>query len=147
LQTEAPAEHFYECLWPLRARVTRLLGQRHAARRAAGQDATHQQWQELLETRRQIGHLVLRPGPDLAVRDQSLRRLTRQKEKLEAGLARALPEQPRQQELAGKGPANLARLLPRGSLFVDLLRYWHTEKGKQPAWSHLWSRPSAQWRM
>jgi CHAT domain-containing protein len=91
----------------------------------------------LLEARRGLARLLLEPGIDLAVRDKALARLSDRKEQLERELAKLLPEVERGKDLDRLGPGDLAAALPRGSAFVDLVRYTHFGKGKQPTARYL----------
>jgi CHAT domain-containing protein len=118
-------------LWPSKAALTRILQRRHLVRRAADASGTQRQWRELLDAKAELSRLLLTLGPDPAYRDKRMRELTARKERLERDLAAALPELPRQKELDRLGPADLAKHLPAGAAFIDLLRYTRYERDPQ----------------
>jgi CHAT domain-containing protein/tetratricopeptide (TPR) repeat protein len=134
----------YAPVWTTKAGLARLLQRRHTARRAAQDLAVKADWQTLLDVRRQLARLLLNPGPDLTDRDRRLRELSDRKEELERKLVQALPELPRQKELARLSSADLIRHLPAHSVFIDLLQYAYWQaRPKKPATAgkqtHTWS--------
>ncbi len=128
-------ETAYPHLWDSKAVITRILQDRRAAVRFALTDPEkRKQFQtvldELLVKRGQRAFWFHNPGKDLKERDQQIRQLTDDIEKLERQLGKAFPEAPRRQELAKLGPADLAKRLPDRTVFIDIIRYTHREKGK-----------------
>jgi CHAT domain-containing protein len=118
----------YRSVWQAKAAVTRVLQRRHLARLAAASPVARQRWQALLDARRHLARVLAAPGRDAAARAEEARVLTERKERLERELAETLPQLPRQKDLDSSGPDELARRLPAGSAFIDLLRYTHLEQ-------------------
>jgi CHAT domain-containing protein len=110
-------------LWQGKAVVTRVLEQRQLALRTAADPDLSPRWRELLQTRRRLAGLLLRPEP-AAGQARDVAELTERKEALERELAGRLPELARRQAAAASLPADLAARLPAGSAFIDLLAYW-----------------------
>jgi CHAT domain-containing protein len=139
LAAHLPAAATYAKVWASKASLTRLLQRRHQATRLAlaRSEATRLKWKDLLETRRHLGRLLLEPGKDQAARDRELARLTDRKEALERELAGLVPEIERARELDALGPIDLAALLPKGTVFIDLLRYTHFGKEHQRTAKYL----------
>jgi tetratricopeptide (TPR) repeat protein/CHAT domain-containing protein len=128
----------YDRLWASKAFLTRLLRRRHLAARVAraGPADLRAKWQELLDVRGQLSRLAYEPVTDLADRDRQLEKLTDRKEELERDLAKKLPEVERHKELDRLGPADLVKLLPAGTAFVDYVLYYRYTKGKEADWAY-----------
>jgi len=131
-QANTPAFVSYAQVWPVQAQLSRLLHRRHQATRIAlaGSEEARHKWQDLLDARGHLAHLLLSPGKDAAARDHELAQLTDRKEGLERELTGLLPELERARELDHLGPKDLAGFLRKGAAFVDVLRYTHIGKGQ-----------------
>jgi len=129
---DEPAASIYERLWPTKGLLLELTTQRHQAAlaAAAANPQTLKLWQRLVEVRRQLNHLAVEPGQDLAARDRRLVDLTQQQERLERDLARQLPTLARHRVLDSMGPNQLLNQLQPGTAFVDLVRHAYGKKGK-----------------
>jgi tetratricopeptide (TPR) repeat protein/CHAT domain-containing protein len=130
-------ETAYPHIWKTKAIVTRTLQDRRAAVRfALTNPEKHMEFKasldELLLKRGQRAFWFHNSVNDPKSRDQQIRLLTDDIEKLERQLGNAFPDGPRRQELAKLGPADLAKGLPGHTAFIDLIRYTHYEKGKPP---------------
>ena len=128
----------YVGAWHAKGAVTRLLAERRAVRRLrlgqmepgandgllSGQ-ATElsRMWEELLDSDAQFGRLLLDDREEPAVRDQAIATLEAHHAELQRELARRAPTFRRQQDMGRLGPDALARVLPVGSAFVDIIRY------------------------
>jgi tetratricopeptide (TPR) repeat protein len=135
LSLGAPAEpvrEVYAQVWPSKGLLLRLVSRRHQAVliAATGSSDIRGQWERLQEVRRQLHHLTVEPGKDLAARDRRLAELTDAQEKFERDLAKLLPELERHRHLATLGPADLAQRLAPGTAFIDFVRYLHWEKDR-----------------
>jgi CHAT domain-containing protein len=117
----------YDPVWHTKAAVTRVLELRHDAARAAGPDAA-ERLTRLKELRRRIERLLQdnRRKPD--ERDKELARLTDERDAIERRLAADLPVLARWAEREKRTPADLARALPAGTAFVDLLAWTRFEQ-------------------
>jgi CHAT domain-containing protein/Tfp pilus assembly protein PilF len=129
------AEATYEAVWHSRGDVLPLLQARHrqmlALTRGSAEAAAD--FRILVVVRQQLAGLqnALPKDPEaLGERDKQLSRLTDEQDRLERKLAAALPEFQHLRELADKGPADLAKALPRDAAFVDLVRYNVCNKDK-----------------
>jgi CHAT domain-containing protein/tetratricopeptide (TPR) repeat protein len=80
-------------------------------------------WDKLLTTRRALARLLLQPARDHQAHRKRIERYTQDKEALESQLAKLLPTSGQGNLSRHRGPAALARKLPRGTVFVDFLRY------------------------
>jgi CHAT domain-containing protein/tetratricopeptide (TPR) repeat protein len=108
-------------VWRGRALLFRLAEHRRLA--LAGADAaTRDMARQLVAARRELGGLLLAParGPRHGER---VRELSARKEELEKELARRLPSFAAVRRRQESGPEDLARALPAGAAFVELLRY------------------------
>jgi CHAT domain-containing protein/tetratricopeptide (TPR) repeat protein len=114
----------YDAVWHSKAAITRVLELRHAAARArAGGDAPAERLTRLKDLRRRTEQLLqdTRRQPD--ERDRELARLTDERDALERQLAKDLPVLALWTERDKRTPADLARALPAGTAFVDLLAW------------------------
>src|SRR5205085_2833507 len=128
------AFNLYMRIWPGRAAVGRLLERRNNAfRAAAASPGTREDWGQLMDVRRQLARLFVNPPRHVKDVDQEARRLTDEKRKLENKLTKVLPSLADESELNKLGPADLQRLLPPRTAFIDLCRYTlFTQNPKQP---------------
>jgi CHAT domain-containing protein len=136
------AERIYGLLWSGRDALSRLGQQRHLATlAAASRPEVRDRWAALLDDRRQLARLLLRPLPPAAAarteRDREVQQLTDHKESLERELSGSLPalatargDQPR--------PADLQARLPPHTAFLDLVRYSSFEQDPKGAGSEGW---------
>jgi CHAT domain-containing protein/tetratricopeptide (TPR) repeat protein len=130
-----PTAALYAPLWATRGGLLPALQARHQvvlARRATSPDA-RKHYDDLITVRQKISRLQATFAKDertLQARDKELANLNDEQDRLERQLAENLPEYRRLQEMARKGPADLARALPKGSAFFDFIRYAHWRKGK-----------------
>jgi tetratricopeptide (TPR) repeat protein/CHAT domain-containing protein len=134
LQLSPPAVS-YELLWHTRGGLLPLLQARHQAIlvRLAGSAEVRQDYDQLVAVRRQISRLQKespREGKALEARDKELTDLNDEQDRLERRLTGGLPQLKRLEELARKGPADLAAALPKDAAFVDFFRYSGFEKDK-----------------
>jgi len=129
---EEPPQRFYSQLWESKATLTRILQARHEATRVAllKDEAVKKTWDRLQAVRREVAGLLLADPQKVKDRDGRVRALTDEKEKLEAELAKALPELERAKQLAKVGPKNLADNLPKDAVLLDFIRYEFFDKGK-----------------
>lgn len=129
---EFPAERCYDLIWPSRWLVTRLLRQRQVSMQAAG-PVVAAKLEELRANRRRTERLLQDSRVDAAYRDARLAKLADERDTLERELLAAGPHLKRWQEVDALGPAQLARMLPQGAAFLDLIRYVHSdfENGKE----------------
>jgi CHAT domain-containing protein len=127
----------YGSVWHSRGDLLPLLQARHQqllALTRGGGDAV-EDYKDLKKVRRDIARLqgdFPRDAEARKKRDDALAERIDEQDQLERKLAAALPEFQHLQELAEKGPADLARELPTNAAFVDLIRYnlWNNEKYK-----------------
>jgi CHAT domain-containing protein len=123
----------YAQVWGQRSALSRVLQRRHLAALAAA--PANSEVGRLFErqqlVRQELAAQLLAPLPmapeALRRRDRRVNDLTEAKQRLERELIALLPEADRQRRLARLGPDDLARALPQGAAFVDLLRYHPTE--------------------
>jgi CHAT domain-containing protein/Tfp pilus assembly protein PilF len=116
----------YALLWQGKANVTGILARRQQLLRGITDNQTRALAEDLLDARRQLARLLLAPAdPRSEDREQRLRRLTEQKERLERDLARRLPNLQRRDTLARAPHTDLVQHLPTRAAFIDLLRYYH----------------------
>jgi CHAT domain-containing protein/tetratricopeptide (TPR) repeat protein len=131
----SPSAVNYDPLWHTRGGMLPLLQARHQGILAqlAESTAVRKDYDELVTVRQKISRLQSEFPKDetgLKDRDKQLAGLNNDQDRLERKLAAGLPEFKRLQEMAEKGPADLARELPKDAAFVDFIPYWHREKGK-----------------
>src|SRR5262249_17345270 len=117
--THAGRDH--ALLWRGKAAVARVVQGRQRLFRGLSGDRDRSKLQELLEVRRQLAALVLAPATGPA--PSTAAALGQHKERLEAELARAVPELERQKVRDRSTPADLGAALPKGAAFLDLFRY------------------------
>jgi tetratricopeptide (TPR) repeat protein len=125
----------YAAVWHTRGGVLPLLQARHRGVLAVAltSDQVRQDYAQLLAVRQQLSRWqrsLPRDDQGRKARDEQLVRLNDEQDRLERRLAAALPAFRRLRDLADKGPAALARHLPRNAAFVDFLHYTHREKDK-----------------
>ncbi len=128
----------YVRAWHAKGAMTRLLAERRAVRRLLlGQkepgtidglppgEATElsHMWEKLLDTDARLGRLLLDVDEEPAVRDGAIATLEARNAELQRELARRLLVFRRQDDSERLGPEDLARRLPLGSAFVDIIRY------------------------
>jgi CHAT domain-containing protein len=117
------AEAGYALVWRGKALVSRTLERRRQALLRAADEETRNLGRQLAATRQAVARLLLTPAgarPDAAER---LAELTERKEALERKLAARLPALAEGRDRVGRGPAELGKHLPQGTVFIDLLRY------------------------
>jgi CHAT domain-containing protein/tetratricopeptide (TPR) repeat protein len=97
--------------------------------------ALHPKLQELTNWRRQIAQKTLAgPGPEGAAAHQKLlAEWTAQKERLEADLARQIPEMNLEQKLRAADRGAVARALPDGAALVEFVRFDVVDSKAVPA--------------
>jgi CHAT domain-containing protein len=120
----------YKPLWHSRGGLLPLLQARHqsvlALTLASGK--ARDDYAKLIAVRQQISRWQSQFPQDETARqerDQQLADLNDEQDQLERKLAAAVPALKQLQELADKGPADLAKALPKNSAFVDFFRYKH----------------------
>jgi CHAT domain-containing protein/Tfp pilus assembly protein PilF len=123
---KSPAETTFAQLWPSRAIVTRLLEQRLANARAAGTELGDK-LDRLRGLRRRIDQLLQDTKMKPEARDALLAETMTQRDRLEREVVAAMPTLQRWAELDKLGPDNLAKALPNGAVFIDVIRYTHFE--------------------
>jgi CHAT domain-containing protein/tetratricopeptide (TPR) repeat protein len=125
-------EATYARVWRDKAAVARALRRRQAALigRAGDKADTRHALDSWRDARRQIARLVLATsvGRDDPGRDQRLRSLTAEKERLERDLAAELTEFAREQALARSRHTRLIELLPAGTIVLDLVAFYRLER-------------------
>jgi tetratricopeptide (TPR) repeat protein/CHAT domain-containing protein len=126
----SPSSSTYNPLWPTRGGLLPLLQARHhsvlALSLTSGQ--VRDDYAKLVSVRQQISRWQSQFPKDEEARkerDKQLAKLNDQQDQLERKLAAAVPALKHLQELADKGPADLAKALPKHSAFIDCFRYWH----------------------
>src|SRR5262249_20752260 len=120
----------YAAVWHSRGDLLPLLQARHQQTLLL-KTRSDQEYDELIAIRQQLARLQgdSPKDPDkLKQRDEALSKLTDQQDRLERKLYAALRELKQLKELPDKGPADLARELPKNAAFVDLIRYNHWNK-------------------
>jgi CHAT domain-containing protein len=137
--TEAAA---YRAVWPSKAALSRVLELRHAAARAAGPEAV-EGLVRLKENRRRTAQLLQDDQRPPEERDRELAGLADQRDVMERRLAKDLPILARWTEREKQTPEDLAKTLPAGAAFVDLLAWIRIEqdprvKGKPGEKPTLW---------
>jgi hypothetical protein len=132
-------ERAYAAVWGTKAMITQILEARHTSARVVitRSKEVQKQWQDLVAVRRSLARLLVLSPDSIEQTDESVARLTQQKERLERELARALPEVSRAEELRKLGPRDLAKKLPDGTVFVDFLRCQDSEKAGAPVPSYV----------
>jgi CHAT domain-containing protein/Tfp pilus assembly protein PilF len=115
----------YAVLWHSKGAVIHMLQQRRRTLLLAHDPTSRALADKLTATRQALANL-LRPGAGPGA--DRVRALSAQKEELEKQLASRLPLYQTLQERLTHGPADLVRLLPQGSVFIDLTRYRHIER-------------------
>jgi hypothetical protein len=135
--TSGPAS--YLPFWHDRGAVFRLLLRRHESAQVARLKSkeAHEKWLQLADIRRRVARLLVEPGKNPAARDRLLEKLETEQEKLERDLAKLLPELNEHKELTKLLPKDLADKLPTHSVFVDLVRYAHFNKGKLTGYRYV----------
>jgi CHAT domain-containing protein/Tfp pilus assembly protein PilF len=123
----------YRWVWRTKAAIMQALQSRHQAlTRAAqgprgkpdpGREKIRDLGQQLRAKRAELSRLLLRPDKDAKAHRERLQKISTAKEELERQLAKLLPPFARQQALQRLGPSDLLAKLPRGTVFIDLLRY------------------------
>ena len=118
----------YSVLWSARGGILPLLQARHQSITAltGTSNEVTQIYEELVKKRQELGHLQSELPQDaqaLKARDQKLASLNDEQDRLERKLAAVLPEFKHLKDLEEKGPADLARELPKNAAFVDFIRY------------------------
>jgi CHAT domain-containing protein/tetratricopeptide (TPR) repeat protein len=125
----------YAALWDGKAAVARLLARRRQALLLTADPAARELGRRLLETRRELARLLLAPAlPGEQAR--RARELTARKEDLEKQLAHRLPAFAALQARDRLRPEDLAKHLPAGTAFVDVLRYFRMEPDPHGAGPH-----------
>ena len=114
-------------VWKTRSAVARIGEARHEALASGLPPEAREGMQSLLDIRRQLARLLLQSLPTQAEaradRDRRVHDLTEARERLERDLARRAPAVAQRQRADRLGPADLEAALPRGSAYVDTLRY------------------------
>jgi CHAT domain-containing protein len=128
LRVEGTGAAAYEEVWASKAALTRVLERRHLAARVAMADRTatvrlDTKWRELGDDRRQIARLLLDPAANVEGRDHQLAELTDHRDRLERELTAALPGVMLPRDRDQRSPTDLARALPAGAVFIDILAY------------------------
>lgn len=113
----ADARETYQHVWAAKSVITRVLQERRAARRAVAQRA-----RELRDLSARIS-LLLNDKANPSARTQQLPELMEKEERLRREVEKELPAVRRIAELNRLTPAELAKRLPRRSVFVDFVRY------------------------
>lgn len=118
--SQAKPKQYYAEIWSGRRLIQRKMEQRLAHSRA-GKSA---EMEEYLSLRRRIGQLAISAADgnaaELNSRQTQLRELTREKERLEREFAQSGTTVPASESTS---PRDLARRLPPGAIFVDVVRY------------------------
>jgi CHAT domain-containing protein/tetratricopeptide (TPR) repeat protein len=130
--SDEPVPNVYARVWPSRGLLLRLVARRHQAALLAASDnpEARQDWERLLEVRRQLNRLAVEPARDPKARDRRLAELTDELEQRERDLAKQLPQLERHRRLDALGPQDLVKALPPGTAFLDLVRYAHYAKAR-----------------
>ncbi len=117
----------YDLLWQGKAALTRVLERRHLDLVASLDRDARKLADDLHGARQRLARALLRPGTEPVQHARHVARLTEEKEELERRLARqlrlALPSR-----TAAPAPEELARALPEGAAFIDLLRHANLEQ-------------------
>jgi CHAT domain-containing protein len=113
-------------IWLSQAMVTRLIEQRHAAARLAGTEAG-QQLDRLRGLRRHTEQLLQNSRMQTDDRDRQLAAVAAERDQLERDLAALIPAWQHWRQLDQLGPADLAKALPPGAAFLEIIRYAHFE--------------------
>jgi CHAT domain-containing protein len=121
----------YRHVWRGKAAISRILQQRQQAVLAGSDPESRKAYQELQETRRALGRLILHPARDPKIHRQRLQDLSETKERLERELAAKLPEFRRQKALERLSAKDLIQKLLAGTVFIDFLRYVHFQQDRQ----------------
>jgi tetratricopeptide (TPR) repeat protein len=122
----------YGSLWHSRGDILPLLQARHQQMLVL-KGRSDQDYRDLIDVRRKLTRLQSdfpKDANGLKEHDEALAKLTDEQDRLERKLAAALPEFKHLNELADKGPADIASELPKTTAFVDLIRYnvWNKTK-------------------
>jgi CHAT domain-containing protein len=112
----------YQQLWASRSLLARLMERRHLDLRAATDPEARELAKELTAVRERLIHLLFRPLTDRDKNETEVKRLTEQKEELERRIAQKLHLLFRA-ATAAPTPEQLCAALPRGAVFIDLMRY------------------------
>jgi CHAT domain-containing protein len=119
----------YAAAWASKAALTRVFQRRHLALLAASTDPhVHDDWDRLQQMRRRREQLIMTPvGKDATVRDQQLKDLDDEVDRLEKDLLPRLPALKHFEDRATLGPDALQKRLPPDAVLADFLRYTHIE--------------------
>jgi CHAT domain-containing protein len=125
----------FGALWSSRGGILPLLQARHQSISSLTRtsDEVQRDYRELVSVRQALSRLQTELPRDAAAvkaRDERLTKLNDDQDRLERALAAALPSFKHLNELAEKGPADLAKKLPKNTAFVDFIRFVNREKGK-----------------
>jgi tetratricopeptide (TPR) repeat protein len=120
----------YAAVWHSKAALTRVYQRRHLALLAAAtDDSVRTAWDPLQRLRRQREELLLAPVTrDTSARDEKLKQLNEELDRVEKDLLPRLPALRHAENLARLGPDALQRLLPADAVLLDFLRYTHLEQ-------------------
>jgi CHAT domain-containing protein/tetratricopeptide (TPR) repeat protein len=129
-------DDLYAPVWRGKAMVARILRRRQEALADTAGPLARQLWQDLIDTRRGLSQLLLAGAGPLGERLKQYRQLTSRKEDLERRLARLLPSRSQLLELPPHD--DLVKTLPRGTAFIDLLRYARSEQTTPTALGQGW---------
>jgi CHAT domain-containing protein/Tfp pilus assembly protein PilF len=137
--SDQPAASVYGRVWPTKGLLLGLASRRHQSVRVAtlGSPETSKKWEQLRDIRLQLNRLAVEPAKNAAARDRQLVTLSEQQERRERDLAKQVPELDRHRQLAALGPKHLHDQLAPGTAFLDLVRYAHSEQGKQTVPGYL----------
>ncbi len=113
----------YDRIWRSKAIIFRILRSRNQAILKLADQETRRIWEDLLQTRRELAHLILAPSGDRKRHMEFLERRTALKEKLERQLAARSASVQRLQTQSQSTPASLLGKLSARTVFIDLLRY------------------------
>lgn len=126
-----PTERVYANIWPSRSIVTRVLTQRHAAAQTAG-TAAAATLERLRFTRHRMESLLRDNRSVLKDRDSQLARLSDECDRLERDLVKQVPALKRWPARDVEGPQRLAKALPQGHCFIDLILHMNFTYKKNP---------------
>jgi CHAT domain-containing protein/Tfp pilus assembly protein PilF len=125
-----PKVDAYLAIWQSKAALSRIYERRHLAVLAAASPQARSVFNGILALRRERETLLLgSANPSRAkARDERLDAIAEDIRTKEAELRPLLPALKRSNQLARATPTDLRKVLPAGTVFIDLLRYTHIEQ-------------------
>jgi tetratricopeptide (TPR) repeat protein len=119
----------YAAVWHSKAAITRVYQRRHLALIAAATDeSVRKDWDKLQLLRRQREQVLMAPATkDTSARDEKLKQLNDELDRVEKDLLPRLPALKHSEDLALLGPEALQKLLADDAVLIDFVRYTHFE--------------------